>query len=61
MADRSRGPEQGGWIVGTALDWEHEVMRLNVFDAGHAADGPMASAVLPYALPLGLHGKFVHA
>lgn len=52
-------PETLGWVVGTALDWRRQQTLLNVFDARGVDDGPIATATLPYALPLGLHGKFV--
>ncbi len=48
-----------GWIVGTALDFVAKKTRLSVFRAGALADGPVVEAELPYALPLGLHGRFV--
>lgn len=52
-------PEESGWVVGTALDYRSGHSELNVFNVNAIADGPIASARLPYALPLGLHGKFV--
>lgn len=52
-------PEQDGWIVGTALDFGRLETQLNVFDVQRLEDGPIASASLPYTLPLGLHGKYV--
>ncbi len=52
-------PEQGGWVVGTGLNYTAERMELRIFDADHLADGPLATAALPYALPMGLHAKFV--
>ena len=61
VPDREAGAEQGGWVIGTALDWREQRMILNAFDARSLNDGPVASATLPYAMPLGLHGKFVHA
>ncbi len=54
-------PETSGWIIGTALDWQQQHTLLNVFDARAVQDGPVATATLPYHLPLGLHGKFVNA
>ncbi|NOX49704.1 MAG: carotenoid oxygenase [Gammaproteobacteria bacterium] len=54
-------PESEGWIVGTALDWKSQQTLMTVFDVRAVEDGPVATATLPYALPLGLHGKFVHA
>ena len=60
VGDQRRDPEQGGWVIGTALNWKERRTVLNLFDADHLADGPVASARLPYGLPLGLHGKFVH-
>ncbi len=50
--------EDDGWLVGTALDFKTEATLLNVFDPKSLAAGPIASATLPYALPLGFHGKF---
>lgn len=52
-------PGEQGWILGTAHDWKHEATVLNVFDGNALDAGPLATATLPYALPLGLHGKFV--
>lgn len=51
--------EDDGWLLGTGLDFAAGATRLNVFDAARPEDGPVASARLPYALPLGLHGIFV--
>ncbi|MYI02189.1 MAG: hypothetical protein F4122_06635 [Gammaproteobacteria bacterium] len=51
--------ETGGWILGSAFDWSQGKQILNLFDAEAVADGPVATAELPYAIPLGLHGKFV--
>ena len=51
-------PESAGWIVGSALDVKNDRMLLNVFDVNAPDAGPVATATLPYALPLGLHGKF---
>ncbi len=52
-------PESGGWILGTAYDWRRRAHVLNLFAAEGIADGPVAAAELPYAIPLGLHGQFV--
>ncbi len=52
-------PESADWILGTAFDWRRGAHILNLFDAEGIADGPAAAAELPYAIPLGLHGKFV--
>ena len=54
----TRGP---GWVVGTALDYARKQTLLSCFAADALADGPVAQATLPYALPLGLHGVFVAA
>lgn len=55
-----RGAGEGdGWVVGTAYDWSARRTMLSVFDAAAIDAGPLASARLPYALPLGLHGQFV--
>jgi all-trans-8'-apo-beta-carotenal 15,15'-oxygenase len=51
--------ETDGWGISTALDWQNKKTLLNVFDADHVDDGPVATATLEYFLPLGLYGKFV--
>lgn len=56
----SRNEEQG-WLVGTVLDWRQGRTGVTVFDARHLDHGPLATAWLPYPLPLGLHGQFSHA
>ena len=57
-----RGAEDGdGWLVGPFLDLERRAAGLSVFDARHLADGPLWQGILPYPLPLGLHGTFVAA
>ena len=53
-------PEADGWVIGTALDWQAGCHLLNVFHANDLNAGPVASAKLPYMMPMGLHGKFVH-
>jgi len=51
--------ETDGWLLGTVHDWVKQATLLNVFDINSVDAGPIAQATLPYALPLGLHGKFV--
>ena len=58
---RDSAPETSGWVIGSALDVAAQRMVLNVFDVTAVDAGPVATAILPYALPLGLHGKFVAA
>ena len=50
-----------GWVIGTVLDYVQNKTMLSCFAADALADGPVAQATLPYALPLGLHGTFVAA
>lgn len=52
-------PESNGFILGTFLDWRAQRTGINVFDATNVASGPIVTATLDYAVPLGLHGKFV--
>ena len=52
-------PEQGGWVIGSGLNYGEARMELRIFDADRLSDGPLATAALPYALPMGLHAKFV--
>ena len=57
-----RGPAEGdGWVLGTAYDTAQRRTALSVFEAARLADGPVARMLLPYGLPLGLHGQFVAA
>ena len=55
------GAEGDGWLVGPFLDLERRAAGLSVFDARHLAGGPLWQGILPYPLPLGLHGTFVAA
>lgn len=50
-----------GWLIGTVHDLAQQKTVLSCFAADALADGPVAQATLPYALPLGLHGAFVAA
>ena len=52
-------PDTDGWLLGTTHNWVEQTTLLNVFDFNSVDAGPIAQAVLPYVLPLGLHGKFV--
>jgi carotenoid cleavage dioxygenase-like enzyme len=54
----SRGLD-AGFLVGTAYDWRAERTALSVFHARDVAAGPVARVLLPYGLPLGLHGQFI--
>ena len=55
-----RGEAEGdGWLVGSFLDVRRRVTGLGVFEAMRLSDGPVWEGVLPYPLPLGLHGAFV--
>ena len=49
------------WVLGTALNCKKVRTELFLFRSNDLKSGPLASAELPYALPLGLHGKFVNA
>ena len=50
--------ELDAWLLGTTFDARRQSTVLNLLDAAHIADGPIAQAVLPYILPLGFHGNF---
>lgn len=54
-------PESKGWVIGTAHNWHQGQTTFNVFDFSALDAGPVATAELPYGMPLGLHGKFVQA
>ncbi len=53
--------ELDAWLLGTTFDSRRQATVLNVLDAAHIEDGPIAQAVLPYLLPLGFHGNFTAA
>lgn len=53
--------ELDAWLLGTTFDARRQATVLNLLDAAHVEDGPIAQAVLPYALPLGFHGNFTAA
>jgi all-trans-8'-apo-beta-carotenal 15,15'-oxygenase len=50
--------EGEGWLVGMGYDVKRRRSFLSVFDAMRLADGPLARAWLPYAVPYGFHGRF---
>lgn len=54
-------PGGAGWVIGSALDLTKKRTVLACFNAKKLADGPVAVAALPYALPAGLHAAFVKA
>lgn len=54
-------PGSAGWLLGTALDFKRGRTLLSCLRSDRLADGPVAQATLPYALPLGIHGVFVPA
>jgi carotenoid cleavage dioxygenase len=53
--------ELDAWLLGTTFDARRQATVLNLLDAAHIEDGPVAQAVLPYLLPLGFHGNFTAA
>jgi len=53
--------ELDAWLLGTTFDTVKGVTRVNLLDARHIADGPVAQATLPYWLPYGFHGNFTAA
>ncbi len=59
VPDRSSTHPEAGFLLGTAYDWQAERTALSIFDARHVDGGPVARVLLPYGLPLGLHGQFV--
>ncbi len=56
-----RRAELDAWLLGTSYDTRRRVTRVNLFEARHLADGPIATATLPYGLPYGFHGNFTAA
>lgn len=59
MVPRPGSSREGeGWLVGMGYDIARRRSFLSVFDAMRLADGPLARAWLPHALPYGFHGRF---
>ena len=57
-----RGETEGdGWLIGPFLDIRRRAAGLNVFEAARVSDGPLWQGILPYPVPLGLHGIFAPA
>ncbi len=50
--------EDDGWLIGTSLNLKTKATRLNILNAAHLEDGPLAVLELPYAVPLGFHGAW---
>jgi carotenoid cleavage dioxygenase len=53
--------ELDAWLLGTTFDVRRQVTRVNLLDARHVGDGPIAQATLPYGLAYGFHGNFTPA
>jgi carotenoid cleavage dioxygenase len=53
--------ELDAWLLGTSFDIQRQLTRVNVLEARHIGDGPIAQASLPYMLPYGFHGNFTAA
>lgn len=58
VPDPGSEQEHRGWLIGTAYDWVRRRTLVSIFDAAQVAQGPIEQVSLPYALPLGLHGRF---
>jgi all-trans-8'-apo-beta-carotenal 15,15'-oxygenase len=52
------GRPDDGWLLGSVLDWNRGRSGIALLDARRVSDGPIATAWLPYTLPLGFHGYF---
>jgi len=61
IAKPGRNGELDAWVLGTTFDSRLQATVLNLLDAAHLSDGPIAQAALPYVLPLGFHGNFTAA
>ncbi len=57
----AQGALDGQWVIGTALNMRRSQSALTIFSANDISAGPVATAWLPFSLPLGLHGTFVGA
>lgn len=52
---------KGQWLLGASYDVQQRQTVLAVFDGERISQGPVATARLPYAAPLCLHGNFLSA
>jgi all-trans-8'-apo-beta-carotenal 15,15'-oxygenase len=53
-----RSREEDAWLLATVFDGRRGVTSVQLFEMMALADGPIARADLPYALPYGFHGNF---
>jgi len=53
----SRRPGEG-WLLGSLLDYERGRSGIALLDAERVDAGPIATAWVPYSVPLGFHGWF---
>jgi all-trans-8'-apo-beta-carotenal 15,15'-oxygenase len=61
VPSQSSSNASDGWILGTALNSISHKTTLSIFESKALSKGPIAQLELPYGLPLGLHGQFVHS
>lgn len=59
IADKNSTKSGQGWLLQTTLDYKKQRTEIYIFNALNIADGPIAMASMPRALPLGFHGSFV--
>ena len=59
VADERAGRD-GGWLVGTFLDYHNAGTGVYVLNSQRLADGPVAMARSTRSVPLGFHGCFVN-
>ncbi|MEL7297344.1 MAG: carotenoid oxygenase family protein, partial [Pseudomonadota bacterium] len=57
----SKATGEGGWLLGTFLDYRRAETGIYVLDADDLANGPVATGRMPRHVPLGFHGCFVGA
>jgi carotenoid cleavage dioxygenase len=56
-----QAPEGDGWIVQALTNGETLLTELNVFEATHIADGPLATVKLPLRLKPAYHGSWAES
>lgn len=59
IPDRNKSLPGAGWLLQTTLNYKKARTEIYVFDALSIAKGPIATAHMDRATPLGFHGTFI--
>ena len=57
----AQGAEDDGWLMGYVVDAAAKTTALQILDARHFTDAPVATITIPHIIPAGFHGNWVPA